>query len=173
MDNSEEIYSTDKLGLDLATSHKKAKKRKRSSNSGSSEESVKSKIKKHKKKCKKRHKKNKAHKKSKSGKDNETSILKSNQKPDEIKETESYGPRIPDELLLKSQTMGPMSKEQWEEKSSKVHRVFDHETGRNRLIKGDGEVIEEIVSRKRHLEINKQATLNSGSYFQSKLKDMN
>lgn len=38
-----------------------------------------------------------------------------------------------------------------------------------RLIRGDGEIIEEIVSRKRHCEINKQATFNSGTYFQAKL----
>jgi hypothetical protein len=39
--------------------------------------------------------------------------------------------------------------------------VFD------RLIKGDGEVLEEIVSRDRHREINRQATRGDGAFFQA------
>lgn len=39
-----------------------------------------------------------------------------------------------------------------------------------RLIKGDGEVLEEIVSRDRHKEINRQATKGDGEYFQTRLK---
>lgn len=39
-----------------------------------------------------------------------------------------------------------------------------------RLIKGDGEVLEHIVSRERHKEINKQATKGDGEYFQACLK---
>jgi len=39
-----------------------------------------------------------------------------------------------------------------------------------RLIKGDGEVLEQIVSRERHKEINKQATKGDGEYFQARLK---
>jgi len=39
-----------------------------------------------------------------------------------------------------------------------------------RLIKGDGEVLEEIVSRERNKEINKQATKGDGDYFQARLK---
>ena len=38
-----------------------------------------------------------------------------------------------------------------------------------RLIKGDGEILEEIVSRERHREINRQATLGDGVYFQNKV----
>jgi hypothetical protein len=38
-----------------------------------------------------------------------------------------------------------------------------------RLIKGDGEVIEEIVSRDRHMAINRQATRGDGDYFQTKM----
>lgn len=37
----------------------------------------------------------------------------------------------------------------------------------SRLIKGDGEVLEEIVSRDRHLQINRQATMADGDFFQS------
>ncbi len=39
-----------------------------------------------------------------------------------------------------------------------------------RLIKGDGEILEEIVSKEKHREINRQATLGDGLYFQSKLQ---
>lgn len=39
-----------------------------------------------------------------------------------------------------------------------------------RLIKGSGEVLEEIVSGERHVAINKQATKGDGEYFQEKLK---
>lgn len=35
-----------------------------------------------------------------------------------------------------------------------------------RLIKGDGEVIEEMVSRDRHMKINKDSTLADGHTFQ-------
>jgi len=51
-----------------------------------------------------------------------------------------------------------------------MRRVYDEETGRHRLIKGDGEVLEEIVSRERHKEINKQATKGDGKYLQTHLK---
>lgn len=40
-----------------------------------------------------------------------------------------------------------------------------------RLIKGDGEVLEEIVSRDRHKEINRQATNADGAFFQSQTVD--
>lgn len=40
-----------------------------------------------------------------------------------------------------------------------------------RLIKGDGEVIEEIVSKEKHHQINRQATLGDGLYFQRKINN--
>lgn len=40
-----------------------------------------------------------------------------------------------------------------------------------RLIKGDGEVLEEIVSRDRHKQINRQATHADGAFFQSQTVD--
>lgn len=36
-----------------------------------------------------------------------------------------------------------------------------------RLIKGDGEVLEEIVSKERHKQINREATRADGEFFQS------
>ncbi|KAL3279284.1 hypothetical protein HHI36_016792 [Cryptolaemus montrouzieri] len=65
---------------------------------------------------------------------------------------------IPLELMGGSRVMAPVTKEEWEKKQNVVRRVYDETTGRNRLIKGDGEVIEEIVSRDRHKQINQQAT---------------
>lgn len=76
---------------------------------------------------------------------------------------------IPLDLMDKSKAMAPMTKEQWEEQQNKVKRVYDETSGRWRLIKGSGEVIEEIVSRDRHKTINQQATKGDGEFFQSKL----
>ncbi|KAG6445024.1 hypothetical protein O3G_MSEX003678 [Manduca sexta] len=73
---------------------------------------------------------------------------------------------IPLELMEKSKAMAPMTKEEWEKRQSVVRRVLDEETGRHRLIKGDGEVIEEIVSRERHRQINRQATQADGAFYQ-------
>ena len=44
--------------------------------------------------------------------------------------------------------------------------MYDEDTGRTRLVKGDGEILEECVSASRHKEINKQATEGDGQSFQ-------
>uniref|UniRef100_A0A8D8M554 ADP-ribosylation factor-like protein 6-interacting protein 4 n=1 Tax=Cacopsylla melanoneura TaxID=428564 RepID=A0A8D8M554_9HEMI len=79
------------------------------------------------------------------------------------------GPFPTENLLQKSKAMAPMSREEWAKKQNEIRRVYDQETGRYRLIKGDGEVLEEIVSKSRHREINKQATQGDGNYFQTTL----
>eukprot|EP00794_Sanderia_malayensis_P013763 gene13763-15203_t len=66
----------------------------------------------------------------------------------------------------KKRPMIPMTKEEYEKQQSVIRRVYDPDTGRNRLIKGDGEVIEEIVSHSRQREINKQATRGDAANFQ-------
>ncbi|RMC05749.1 hypothetical protein DUI87_17292 [Hirundo rustica rustica] len=71
------------------------------------------------------------------------------------------GPVLTDEQKSRIQAMKPMTKEEWDARQSVIRRVVDPETGRTRLIKGDGEVLEEIVSKERHKEINKVNTLNS------------
>ena len=38
-----------------------------------------------------------------------------------------------------------------------------------RLIRGRGEIVEEVVSQRRHQQINKQATLNDGAHFQKEM----
>ncbi|KAM9546090.1 LOW QUALITY PROTEIN: ADP-ribosylation factor-like protein 6-interacting protein 4 [Salvelinus alpinus] len=63
-------------------------------------------------------------------------------------------------------TKRPLTKEEYEAKQSVIRRVVDPETGCTR---GEGEIIEEIVSKERHKEINKQATKGDGNSFQKKL----
>lgn len=69
----------------------------------------------------------------------------------------------------KKRLMVPMTKEEYEKQQAQVRRVYDPETGRHRLIKGTGEVLEEIVSRERHKAINKTATQGDGAFFQANL----
>lgn len=62
-----------------------------------------------------------------------------------------------------------MTQAEYETQQSVVRRVFDSDTGRMRLVKGDGEIIEEIVSKERQKAINKQATFADGYSFQKGL----
>merc|ERR1712142_1110796 len=64
----------------------------------------------------------------------------------------------------------PMTREMWEKQQSVVRREFDSDTGRVRLVKGGGEILEECVSRDRQREINKQATVGDGQSFQRDIK---
>lgn len=66
---------------------------------------------------------------------------------------------------VKSKSMAPMTKEQYEAKLSEVREVFDEESGRYRLVRGNGEIIERIVSRSDHERINTIATHSDGSSF--------
>lgn len=70
--------------------------------------------------------------------------------------------------LMNTSAKAPETREQYEARQSEIRREIDPVTGRSRLIKGDGEVLEEIVSRDRHQMINKQATQGDGEYFQTK-----
>merc|ERR1711915_1085177 len=70
-----------------------------------------------------------------------------------------------------SRRMVPMTKAEWEKQQSEVRREFDEDTGRMRLVKGTGEILEECVSRERQQAINKQATLADGASFQRSLKN--
>ncbi|XP_034954988.2 ADP-ribosylation factor-like protein 6-interacting protein 4 [Zootoca vivipara] len=79
------------------------------------------------------------------------------------------GPALTDEQKSRIQAMKPMTKEEWDARQSVIRRVVDPETGRTRLIKGDGEVLEEIVTKERHKEINKHATRGDGLSFQARM----
>ena len=126
--------------------------------------------KKEKRKRKKLKKKLKKEKKSRIEAEQQQQLLQTAEKLKEKKskkrKTEiECGPVVP-EL---SRSLAPMTKEEWEKRQSVVRRVLDEDTGRMRLIKGDGEVIEECVSRSQQKEINRQATLGDGASFQSAL----
>ncbi|XP_019876810.1 ADP-ribosylation factor-like protein 6-interacting protein 4 [Aethina tumida] len=130
------------------------------SDSDSSSKKIKKKLKKLKKKRKKEKKKDKKQKK----KDKNKAVTE---------DEDGAAADIPLDLMEKPRSLAPMTKEEWEKRQSVVKRVYDETTGRNRLIKGDGEVIEEIVSRDRHMEINRQATRGDGMYFQKQIsKDL-
>jgi len=74
------------------------------------------------------------------------------------------GPTVPDVGV--GQAMKPMTKEEWERQQNEVRRVVDEDTGRTRLVRGRGEIIEQVVSPWRQAQINKQATKADGEYFQ-------
>jgi hypothetical protein len=61
--------------------------------------------------------------------------------------------------------MVPMSRDQYEAQRKQVREVYDEESGRYRLVRGDGEIIERIVSRGAHEQINQNATRGDGSSF--------
>jgi hypothetical protein len=119
------------------------------------------------------YKKAKLKKRKKKEKKIKEKIFKKNEiKEKKRKTTEEkiFGPEVPNFLIQESKVRAPMTKEEWEKSQSSIRKVYDSETNRYRLIKGDGEILEEIVSRERHIAINKQATLGDGAFFQSEIK---
>ncbi|XP_078277818.1 ADP-ribosylation factor-like protein 6-interacting protein 4 [Rhinoraja longicauda] len=74
-----------------------------------------------------------------------------------------------DEQTARIQAMRPMTKEEWDARQSIIRRVVDPESGRERLIKGDGEILEEIVTKDRHKEINKHVSRGDGFTFQVRM----
>jgi Nuclear RNA-splicing-associated protein len=65
----------------------------------------------------------------------------------------------------KSRVLAPMSKAQHEAEQSKIREVYDEESGRYRLVRGSGEVIERIVSQADHARINQAATRGDGASY--------
>ncbi|XP_062126707.1 ADP-ribosylation factor-like protein 6-interacting protein 4 [Drosophila sulfurigaster albostrigata] len=68
--------------------------------------------------------------------------------------------------LMNSKSHAPETPEEYQRRQSQIRREVDPVTGRTRLIKGDSEVLEEIVSKERHHSINKKATSGDGEYFE-------
>ena len=58
-----------------------------------------------------------------------------------------------------------MTQQQYLELQKQVKEVFDPQTGRTRLVRGTGEIIERLVSRDEHSRLNKSATLGDGSGY--------
>ncbi|EFX84046.1 hypothetical protein DAPPUDRAFT_315148 [Daphnia pulex] len=160
--------------------HSKKKSRKRhsssssdsSSSSSSSSSSLKSSEDEKAKKRKKKNKKSKAKKqKAKLEANNVKAVITEIQLtlPVSVSQTKptletNVGPHID---LNSSKMRAPMTKEEYEKQQNTLKWIVDPETGRRRLIRGSGEIMEEIVSRERHQAINKQATVADGNFFQA------
>eukprot|EP01083_Nonionella_stella_P223216 795737_1 len=67
--------------------------------------------------------------------------------------------------------MKPMSKEEYEKLQSTIREVYDPLSGRYRLVRGTGEIIERIVSRSDHERINQIATRGDGTSFSKSIID--
>ena len=67
----------------------------------------------------------------------------------------------------RKRSMVPMSKAEYDKQQATVRHVFDEASGRMRLIRGSGEVVEQLVSRAQHDAINKNATRGDGAFFSS------
>ncbi|XP_037091898.1 ADP-ribosylation factor-like protein 6-interacting protein 4 isoform X2 [Pollicipes pollicipes] len=132
-----------------------------SSSSSSSDEERRRKV--QKKRAKKEKKRLKKAKKKLKKLQKQMSVSTSKASSDE----EVIGPMVPAAGV--GQAMKPMTKEEWEKQQSEVRRVTDPETGRSRLVRGRGEILEEAVSRQRHQQINREATRNDGASFQKEM----
>ncbi|KAI8119677.1 hypothetical protein FF38_14019 [Lucilia cuprina] len=82
-----------------------------------------------------------------------------------VKDNDDDDFAIPVELM-NSKSHAPETPEEYQKRQNRIRREIDPVTGRSRLIKGDGEVLEEIVSKERHKTINKEATKGDGEFFQ-------
>ena len=99
---------------------------------------------------------------------NERATIKKTDNKSLLKNTEhndSEDFAIPVELM-DCKSHAPETPEEYQERQNRIRREIDPTTGRLRLIKGDGEILEEIVSKERHKVINKEATKGDGNFFQ-------
>jgi hypothetical protein len=71
----------------------------------------------------------------------------------------------------KRRAMMPMSKEEYDKEQSKIREVYDPLSGRVRLVRGSGEIIERIVSSAAHRQINSLATSGDGYAFSKGIYD--
>ena len=71
----------------------------------------------------------------------------------------------------KRKSMIPMSKEEYDKEQSKIREVYDPLSGRVRLVRGSGEIIERIVSSAAHRQINSLATSGDGYAFSKGIYD--
>lgn len=152
-------YGNSIIGQTANTTKEKSDQSDSSSDSSDSEEErkKKKKAKKEKKKMKKEMKKEKKRKKKREKRDKEDKEI------NKLKDTKSPS------VNGATKKMAPMTKEEWDKKQSVVRRVYDEDTGRSRLVKGDGEILEECVSKERQMQINRDATKQDGNSFQKHL----
>ncbi|KAL7727798.1 hypothetical protein ACLKA6_019738 [Drosophila palustris] len=74
--------------------------------------------------------------------------------------------------LMNSKSHAPETPEEYQRRQSQIRREVDPVTGRTRLIKGDSEILEEIVSKNQHRSINKKATSGDGEYYESQSQSL-
>ncbi|GAV01310.1 hypothetical protein RvY_12044 [Ramazzottius varieornatus] len=167
----EDIALRKKAKKDKKRSRKGSKKassdRRSSSTSSSSSEDSRRRCK-EKKKLKKAKKKDKKKAKEAQREEQSAAVANGGSTGSDLLPVEEAGPSVTlAEAPVKPK--GPMTKEQWEAQRNTLRRVLDAETGRMRLVRGDGEIVEEIVSREQHIAINKAATKADGAYFETVL----
>ena len=57
-----------------------------------------------------------------------------------------------------------MTKSMYDVEASKIRHVYDPLSGRVRLVKGSGEILEQIVSKAEHHRLNRVATEYDGKF---------
>ncbi|KAI9023022.1 nuclear RNA-splicing-associated protein-domain-containing protein [Phycomyces nitens] len=71
--------------------------------------------------------------------------------------------------VQKRAPMVPKTKESWEKERLVIKREYDPQTGRTRLVRATGEILETIVSREQQYQINKAATIGDGIAYQTQI----
>ncbi|KAM8707252.1 hypothetical protein ACLKA7_011361 [Drosophila subpalustris] len=141
---------------------------------GKSEKKSKKKLKDKRKEHKEKHKKSKKHGKNKLTKEEAPKIETPNGGESAAPHVDSGSEEdfaIPI-ALMNSKSHAPETPEEYQRRQSQIRREVDPVTGRTRLIKGDSEILEEIVSKNQHRSINKKATSGDGEYYESQSQSL-
>ncbi|KAI8889102.1 hypothetical protein K501DRAFT_209085, partial [Backusella circina FSU 941] len=92
--------------------------------------------------------------------------LAKEQKKKDSKKKEKKGKK---EKSVKKDNMTPMTKEDYEKQHNTIRTQLDPQTGRLRRVRATGEILESIVTKEQHYQINKTATRGDGLYYQTTL----
>ncbi|XP_017113955.1 ADP-ribosylation factor-like protein 6-interacting protein 4 [Drosophila elegans] len=133
---------------------------------GKSEKKSKKKHKEKRREHKEKHKSRKSKKNSRKKEESPPPAPPPQKQPEE--EDEDFAIPI---ALMNSKSHAPETPEEYQRRQSQIRREVDPVTGRVRLIKGDSEVLEEIVTKERHVEINKKATRGDGEFYEARSLD--
>jgi len=66
---------------------------------------------------------------------------------------------------VQTEAKGPMTQAQYLQLQSQIREVVDPATGRVRLVRGNGEIIERIVTKNEHQRLNALATMGDGDGY--------
>ncbi|XP_036673410.2 ADP-ribosylation factor-like protein 6-interacting protein 4 [Drosophila suzukii] len=140
---------------------------------GKSEKKSKKKHKEKRKEHKEKHKSKKSKKHSRKKEESPPPATPPQKQPENgtqeaVEEEEDFAIPI---ALMNSKSHAPETPEEYQRRQSQIRREVDPVTGRVRLIKGDSEVLEEIVTKERHTEINKKATRGDGEFYEARSLD--